>query len=106
MSVFLYKAKSKDALTIGGEIDAENQADAVERVSQLGLLPILVVEKTADRMRPQTLGFRKPRSREIYFFTRQLYNLIKSGIHQCSRRFQYGNRKILFNFFTRIRTNC
>lgn len=78
MPVFYYKAKNKNAVTVMGQVFADQKAEAVEKVSQFGLLPISVsAESKTARGRENR---RRVSSRELYLFTRQLFNLIRSGV--------------------------
>ena len=80
MATYIYKAKKNAAETVTGQINAQNQDEAIELISQLGFLPVSVVPKTAqertvDPGRPQ-----KVKAKELYTFSRQLANLLKSGV--------------------------
>jgi len=80
MPNFHYKAKNKNAATVFGQIFAQNRAEAVEKINHLGLMPIMVGE---DSGKKTAKGLQPPRSvsgKTIYFFTRQLFNLTKSGV--------------------------
>jgi len=82
MPIYQYKAKMKNAETVLGRVDAQTREEAVEQINEMGLTPVLVEEGGAgsqmvsgELRRPQ-----KVLSKEVYTFSRQLANLIKSGI--------------------------
>jgi type II secretory pathway component PulF len=78
MPVFFYKAKQDNAQTVSGEVTARDAEEAIDLVSQLGLLPISVEEKDAITMGVSSSRRVKPRL--VYAFTRQLVSLLKSGV--------------------------
>ncbi len=82
MTIFYYRAKKGSSQSITGQIEAQNQDDAIELLSQQGLLPVSVAERPIEGLpQPQkSYVLKRISSKEIYFFTRQLANLIKSGI--------------------------
>lgn len=82
MAMFHYKAKMKNAQTVLGQIEAQTKDEAVEKIHQQGLVPVFVEDADkgplGDRqgaLRPQKIS-----PGELYMFSRQLANLIKSGI--------------------------
>ena len=88
MPIFHYKAKMRNAETVLGHIDAETREQAVEKINQMGLTPVLVEDGAIGTQMGINSGpFGSPGSRprsvstkEVYSFSRQLANLIKSGI--------------------------
>src|SRR3989344_5086670 len=82
MTTFYYRAKKGSSQTVTGQLEAQNQDDAIELLNQQGLLPISVSERPIETSRPAQSGSIQKRigAKEIYFFSRQLANLIKSGI--------------------------
>lgn len=80
MSLFQYKAKDKTAQTVTGAIEAQNVEQAIEIISQRGLLPVVVEEGTQPLSTPGRSGVRKIRAKELYIFSRQLSSLIKAGV--------------------------
>lgn len=79
MPVYTYKAKKNNAETVTGQVSAHSEEEAVDIIHQLGLLPVSVVLKNVeDRSR---LGRSQPvKTKELYLFTRQLTNLLRSGV--------------------------
>ena len=98
MATFKYRAKEKQGQTIEGLIEAASEEEAVEKVSQLGHIPMRVEQTTAkkkeekedtlsgvsfaERMKSKSgksLGGRI-KGKEITAFGRQLSSLIRSGV--------------------------
>ncbi len=79
MTTFIYKAKKNNAETVAGQISARDHDEAVELISQLGLTPVLVVAKEGNNT-SEGLVFRGVKSKDLYLFSRQLTNLLKSGV--------------------------
>jgi type II secretory pathway component PulF len=80
MPLYSYKAKKGASETVSGQLSAQSQDEAIELISQMGLLPVSIreegfKEKSADQLKPH-----KVKSKEMYLFSRQLANLIKAGI--------------------------
>ena len=42
MPTFYYKAKQKDAQTTYGQVNAQDKEEAVEKISQMDLLPVVI----------------------------------------------------------------
>jgi type II secretory pathway component PulF len=80
MPTFQYKAKSKSAETVYGAIVAENRDLAIEKVHELGLLPVLIEDEAQQRKQKQRFVTPRLKSNDLYFFSRQLVTLLKSGI--------------------------
>ena len=82
MPNFKYKAKKANAETVLGQVMAETREDAIEKVSQLGLIPVTMEQVThaepAAAGGPVRRG--RVRGKEVYVFSRQLVSLIKAGI--------------------------
>jgi len=80
MPSYIYKAK-KDAINaITGQISAPNQEDALELINQLGLIPVSIEESTSEGVLVSNIRVIKVKTKELYFFSKQLANLLKSGI--------------------------
>jgi type II secretory pathway component PulF len=79
MPIYIYKAKKDNAESVVGEVDAQNADAAIEMVARQGLVPVSVEEKLLDSagrsFRPGPV-----RLKVLYGFTRQLANLLKSGV--------------------------
>ncbi len=89
MMKFIYEAKKGPVELVKGVIEAESQSAAVDKLSQMGYIPIRVVaagEKSFNQ-RPniakQFSGLslsKKIRSKELTIFTEQLASLLKSKV--------------------------
>jgi type IV pilus assembly protein PilC len=79
MPAFIYRAKKGTAQTINGQLIAESKLDAVEKVYQLGLIPILVEESHTAISRSHSRHGRV-RLKELYLFSRQFASFLKAGI--------------------------
>ncbi len=78
MPLFTYQAKKNNAENVFGQINASSVDEAVELLSQEGLLPISVQEKQQGSKK---VFFQKRVSQQdLYLFTRQLVSLLKSGV--------------------------
>lgn len=83
MPKFIYKAKKGPQEVAGGTIEAETKAAAISKLSQMGYFPIDVSEVPGLEERPKGIGyalFRTIGTRDIATFTRQLSNLLGSGV--------------------------
>ncbi|MFA5088360.1 MAG: type II secretion system F family protein [Candidatus Omnitrophota bacterium] len=80
MPIFLYKAKNQKTETVTGQINADNKDDAIEKINQLGLLPITIETQGSSSPSAGLTAFRRVSIRELYHFSRQLAGLLKAGI--------------------------
>lgn len=80
MPVFQYKAKNKSAETVYGQVIADHREAAIEKVNELGLLPVHVEDQVVTRRQKQRFMIRRVGSRDLYFFSRQLVILLKAGV--------------------------
>jgi len=83
MPKFIYKAKKGPADVTKGSIEAETRHAAISRLSQMGYFPIDVSEVSDFGKRPKGIGyalFKKAGSRDVSTFTRQLSDLLGSGV--------------------------
>lgn len=83
MTVYKYRAKTGPEKVVDGVIDAQSEREAVEKLSQMGHIPISIERKTAAEQDRETVASRssvKIKSREITVFSRQLASLLKSGV--------------------------
>lgn len=81
MPIFTYTAKSRPNKTIQGEIDADSQQDAINRLTRMGYFPISVEAQELSFGKKGILPLRKVSHREIVLFTRQLSSLLESGVN-------------------------
>lgn len=75
MPTFVYRAKKSSAETVSGQISAQTKDEAIDLISQLGFLPISVEPQVLKTVQPSPL-----KSKELFIFSRQLANLLKSGL--------------------------
>jgi type II secretory pathway component PulF len=80
MPSYLYKAKKDTANAITGQINAQNEEDALEIIHQLGLIPVSIEESNAEGVLVSDIREVKIKDRELYLFSKQLANLLKSGV--------------------------
>lgn len=80
MPNFHYRAKKSNAETIVGEIAATSREDAVEKISQLGYVPVSVEERTSTGRLKRSVKVGRVRIQTLYRFSRQVVNLLKAGV--------------------------
>ncbi|MCH7504042.1 type II secretion system F family protein [PVC group bacterium] len=84
MVTFHYRAKKDTQNVIDGQIEADNEQDAVEKINALGLLPIKLEKKEENKTQPpKEISKIKPgriKHRQITLFSRQMASLLKSGV--------------------------
>lgn len=82
MPKFRYTAKSQPNKTIQGDIEAESEQDAVNKLAAGGYFPIFL--KTEDSFslgKEGVLSFWKVSPKDVFLFTRQLSTLVESGVN-------------------------
>lgn len=81
MAKFFYRARKGPAELKEGTIEAESQPQAVNKLTQMGYFPISVIntEGRGDQNKRRGL-FQKIRHRDLVIFTRQLSDLLESGL--------------------------
>jgi type II secretory pathway component PulF len=80
MPPFEYRAKEKDAGTVTGRIIAEDKEDAIEKINQMGLVPVSVEDKSFSS-RPSVFVFwQRVTAQDLYLFSRQMVSLLKAGV--------------------------
>ncbi len=85
MPQFKYRAKKGPEEVIEGVIEAQSEKEAVDKISQLGLLPVRVEQQDKPSVYGRDVavvsaGRLGIKSREITIVTRQLASLLKSGV--------------------------
>jgi len=80
MPSYIYKAKKDASNTISGQINAQNQEDALEAIHQLGLIPVSIQESNAEGVLFSDIREVKIKPKELYLFSKQLANLLKSSV--------------------------
>lgn len=80
MPTFIYKAKKGASETVKGQIAANSEEEAVDLINQLGLLPVSVEEKSGTEVSLVLTKAKKVGLRDVCVFSKQLGNLLKSGV--------------------------
>ncbi|KPK98741.1 MAG: hypothetical protein AMJ95_02520 [Omnitrophica WOR_2 bacterium SM23_72] len=82
MSLYRYKAKKGPQEVIEGQLEAVSEKEAVEKINALGLVPLRVEEEVSSNVLVTSKGksFGKVKTRQITVFSRQLAQLIRSGV--------------------------
>ena len=83
MARYRYKAKEKSGNIINSYIDADSKEDAIEQICQIGYYPISVEDESGNqkgRVLSSRVFIGSRLKKDITTFTRQLANLLKSGI--------------------------
>lgn len=81
MPRFIYTAKSSPLKTIQGDIEAESEQDAINKLTKIGYFPISVEAEDLFQEKPGIRRFWKISKKEVVLFTRQLTSLIESGVN-------------------------
>ncbi|MEW6009419.1 MAG: type II secretion system F family protein [Candidatus Omnitrophota bacterium] len=84
MPKFIYTAKESPTEVKEGLIEAENQEQAIKKISDLGLFPTEVIEQDLSKKLTffqQLRQRRKIAQQDLINFTRQLSNLLDSGLN-------------------------
>ena len=83
MPTYKYRAKKDPQNTVDGLVEASSEKEAIEKVSQLGYIPVHI-EELPRSARPLVSAAAKPsgkvKSRQITIFSRQLASLLKAGV--------------------------
>lgn len=81
MTVFFYRAKQGPQRLVEGLMEADSRAAALEKISGQGCFPLLVEEKREEHRRKGLASFfRRVPSKDVSLFTRQLSDLLESGV--------------------------
>src|SRR3989338_2279301 len=80
MPIYRYRAKTAAAETVTGQISAADQQEAIDLISQQGLIPVLVEEGTSATPKRGPTSSRKITHKDVYIFSRELAGLIKAGV--------------------------
>lgn len=84
--IFSYRAKSGPSEVTEGRIDAGSEKEAIEKLSQRGLIPLKLIPREGGQDAvPEGAaaapgGAARPSSRAVTLFTRQLASLLKAGV--------------------------
>lgn len=80
MANFKYKARDKFAKLVTGATLAENQAEAVKKLQEMGYVVLDISEVSEFSAENILRKFRRVRLEDLNTFTRQLYSLQKAGL--------------------------
>lgn len=81
---YAYTAKINPQKTIRGDIEAESEQEAINKLTKLGYFPISIEVEKLSLDKKDILHFRRISSKDIALFTSQLSNLIESGVNIIS----------------------
>ena len=83
MPIYRYRAKKGPQEIIESRIQAQSEAEAIDKINQIGLIPIRIEEEYSTTS-AKTSYPNKPKgkvpSREVTIFSRELASLLKSGV--------------------------
>jgi type II secretory pathway component PulF len=80
--IYKYKAKKGPENLVEGKISAQSEKEAVEKITQMGYVPVYIQEETQKTKQSSTfnLSFGRVRSQDITIVSSQLASLLKSGV--------------------------
>lgn len=81
MPIYTYIAKSTPQQSIKGNIEAESEQKAINKLTEMGLFPISVSIQNLTLDKTRGLSLKKISNRDVVIFTRQLSTLIASGVN-------------------------
>ena len=81
MPTYTYIAKSTPQQSIKGNIEAESEQEAINKLTKMGLFPISVSIQNLTLDKTRGLSLKKISNRDVVIFTRQLSTLIASGVN-------------------------
>jgi general secretion pathway protein F len=84
MPTYKYRAKNGPQ-TVEGNLEAPTREEAIEKLNQMGYLPVRIDETAAPKAKAKTarqtgLLVRRARSKDITIFSRQLASFMKTGV--------------------------
>ncbi|RZD16075.1 MAG: type II secretion system F family protein [Candidatus Acididesulfobacter guangdongensis] len=80
MSIYIYRARSRNGKLVVGQIEAASLLAAEKNVENLQLIPLSVVEKSSISMNELIPSFQSISKKDIIIFSRQLATLYQSGV--------------------------
>lgn len=81
MPRFIYTAKSQPQKTIHGDIEAETEQEAINKLTKMGYFPLSVRAEISSFGRQDIFYLRRVSKKDALFFTRYLSTLIESGVN-------------------------
>lgn len=116
MAIYSYRAKKGLDQIIEGKIEAESEKDAIEKIHQIGCVPLAIKESSRAETRTQALSspgskmFGRIPAGEITIFSRSLASLLKAGmpilkaISIISEQTENANLKLmLYNIYNAVK---
>jgi type II secretory pathway component PulF len=110
MPRYIYTAKSHPQKIIRGDIEAESEQDAINKLTKIGCFPISIRIEDISLYRQDIWHFRKAHNKDIVLISRQLTGLIESGVNilnsltiisrQASNKYL---RAVLFDIISKIK---
>ncbi|MFH1753583.1 MAG: type II secretion system F family protein [Candidatus Omnitrophota bacterium] len=83
MATFIYKAKKGSEELVEGRIEAQTEKEAIEKLGNIGYLPIKIERELEHGERPGHSAGKisgRVKSRSVTIFSRQLASLLKAGV--------------------------
>ncbi|MCX5697171.1 MAG: type II secretion system F family protein [Candidatus Omnitrophica bacterium] len=81
MPRYSYIAKTLPQTTAQGNIEAESEQDAINKLAKMGYFPISVSYEAVSQTNEGLFSLKRVSRKEIFQFTRQLSSLIESGVN-------------------------
>ncbi len=81
MPRYIYTAKSQPKEIIQGDIEAESEQDAINKLGKLGYFPISIQTEDLSLYKQNIWHFHKTSHKDIVLLSRQLTTLIESGVN-------------------------
>lgn len=81
MPRYNYIAKSQPEKSLQGVIEAETEEEAINKLNRMGYFPVSLQEENVNLGKENVLLLRRVPQKDIVLFTRQLSNLIESGVN-------------------------
>lgn len=81
MPRYTYTAKSSPQQTLQGDIEAESEQDAINKLIKIGYFPLSVRTEGTPLHKKGVFSFRKAHQKDVLLLTRQLSSLIQSGVN-------------------------
>lgn len=82
MATYKYKAKKDPQNTVEGTLEASSENEAIDKINQLGLVPVIVqIQEASGQTKLRETAFTgRVRGRDITVLSRQLASLLRSGV--------------------------
>jgi len=104
MATFIYKAKNHTGQTVTGQVKAEDQEDAVRIVSNMGLVPVSIINRSDAGFSKMSGASGRVKIKEQYIFSRQVANLLRAGV-SLIRALDIISERMQNPYFKRVISN-